>query len=367
MNSRIKKTYIQLEKANLDALIVCSSANISYLTDFSSRDAFAIISKQGNIYFTDARYTEEVKQYLKNFKLQEIKGPVFEAISDTCSELKLKRIGFEAARLTFAQYQKLQEPFPPQKAAHPPTIHGGTRAKTTLVPTHNLIEELRRIKNPDEIEKIRKSTAITIAALNFIRKTIKAGMKEIEVAAELERFIRYHGAYASAFDIIVASGPNAGFPHHLTSTRKIRRNEVVLIDIGTDYLGYKSDLTRVFFSGKINTFEQKIYSIVREAQKQAIQKIKPGIMTRDIDDAARQHIVQAGFGGFFGHSTGHGVGLEVHEAPSISAKDTQQLACGMVFTVEPGIYIPNKCGIRIEDMVLVTEKGVEVISGALNQ
>ncbi|MFA5118217.1 MAG: Xaa-Pro peptidase family protein [Candidatus Omnitrophota bacterium] len=352
MTPRIKKTYIQLEKTNLDALIVCSSANISYLTDFSSRDALAIISKQGNVYFTDARYTEEVKQFLRNFKLQEIKGPVFKAISDACAELKLKRIGFEAARLTFAQYQKLQESF---------------QKKTTLIPTHNLIEELRRIKSPDEIEKIRKSTAITIAALNFIRKTIKTGMKEIEVAAELERFIRYHGAYASAFDIIVASGPNAGFPHHLTSTRKIRRNEVVLIDIGADYSGYKSDLTRVFFSGKINTFEQNIYSIVREAQKQAIQKIKPGIMTRDIDDAARQHIAQAGFGGFFGHSTGHGVGLEIHEAPSISTKDTNKLACGMLFTVEPGIYIPNKCGIRIEDMVLVTEKGAEVISGALNQ
>ncbi len=352
MTSRIKKTYTQLEKANLDALLICSSANISYLTDFSSRDAYAIISKQDNIYFTDARYTEEVKPYLKYFKLKEIKGPAFKAISDTCAELKLKRIGFEAAKLTFTQYQKLLEAFP---------------KKTRLIPTDNLIERLRQVKSPDEIEKIKKSTAITIAALNFIGKIVKNGMKEIEVAAELERFIRYHGAYASAFDIIVASGPNSGFPHHLTSERKIGKNEVVLIDIGADYLGYKSDLTRVFFSGKINTFEQRIYSIVREAQKQAIQKIKPGIMTRDIDDAARQHIQQAGFGGFFGHSTGHGVGLEIHEAPSISIKDTNKLACGMLFTVEPGIYVPNKCGIRIEDMVLVTEKGVEVISGTLNQ
>ncbi|MFA6217061.1 MAG: Xaa-Pro peptidase family protein [Candidatus Omnitrophota bacterium] len=352
MTPRIRKTYTQLEKTNLDALLVSSAANISYLTEFSSRDACAIISKQGNIYFTDARYSEEIKQHLKSFKLQEVKGPVFKAITDTCAALKLKRIGFEAAKLPYAHYQKLRQ---------------SCTKQTALIPTDNLIERSRQVKSPDEIEKIRKSTKITIAALNFVRKIIKNGIREIEVAAELERFIRYHGAYASAFDIIVASGPNSGFPHHLTSTRKIRKNEAVLIDIGTDYLGYKSDLTRVFFSGKINTFEQKIYAIVREAQKQAIQKIKPGIGTRDIDNAARMHIEQAGYGSFFSHSTGHGVGLETHEAPSISAKDTNKLACGMVFTVEPGIYVPNTCGIRIEDMVLVTEKGVEVLSVTLNQ
>ncbi|MDD5596012.1 MAG: M24 family metallopeptidase, partial [Candidatus Omnitrophica bacterium] len=161
--------------------------------------------------------------------------------------------------------------------------------------------------------------------------------------------------------------PNSSFPHHLSSQRKIKNHEPVLIDLGVDYLGYKSDLTRVFFLGKISTLVKEVYAIVKEAQAKAIKRIKAGVPTKTIDVAARSFIAEKGFAQAFSHSLGHGVGLEIHEAPGISAKDENILRQGMVFTVEPGIYLPGKFGIRIEDMVIVTRKGVDLISGSLNQ
>jgi Xaa-Pro aminopeptidase len=204
-------------------------------------------------------------------------------------------------------------------------------------------------------------------ALEFIKDFISVGRTEIEIAAELERFIRYNGASRSAFDIIVASGQNSSFPHHLTSQKKIKNNEPVLIDIGVDYLGYKSDLTRVFFLGKINSCLKRIYDIVVEAQNRAIKKIKPGVNISSIDAAARQYIAHQGFGSYFGHNLGHGVGIEVHEKPYISDKENGVLVPGMVLTVEPAIYLPNRFGIRVEDEILVTQKRCEVLSGALNK
>jgi Xaa-Pro aminopeptidase len=236
-----------------------------------------------------------------------------------------------------------------------------------LVPTHGLVEEPRQIKAAEELKKIKKATQITIKALKFIKNIILPGKKEIEIAAELEHFIRYNGGGGSAFDIIVASGPNSSFPHHITSQRRIKNNELVLVDLGVEYQGYKSDLTRVFFLGKINLLIRRIYDIVRSAKDKAIKEIRPGVPIRKIDASARQYITKMGYGSFFSHSLGHGIGLEVHEAPSISAKEKSQLKAGMVFTVEPAIYLPNKFGIRLEDMVLVTEEGGKIISGAFNK
>ena len=347
MNLRIKNIYARIEDAHLDGFIVSLPANISYLTATTSRDAYLLISKKENIYFTDSRYIEEAKQNLSpTFRLQKINGLVFKNIAQVCLNLKLKRVGFEERYLPFAEFKKIKQ-------------ESGN--KLNLIPTHSLVEELREIKSPREVELIKQAGRITVSALKFIQNFLSPGKKEVEIAAELERYIRYKGARASAFEIIVASGPNSSFPHHLTGERKLKKNEPVLIDIGVDYLGYKSDLTRVFFLGRITSLFRSIYDIVQEAQKRAISEIKPAVSIGKVDAAARQYISQKGYGSSFGHNLGHGIGLEVHEEPHICSKEKSELEPGMVFTVEPGIYLPGKFGIRIEDMVLVTQKGRELL------
>ncbi len=353
MDSRLTNIYAKLEKEYLDGLILSLPANISYLTRYTSRDSYLLVSQKQNIYFTDSRYIEEAKRSLKRCAvIKKINGSVFKIIADACRKLGLKRIGFEERNLAFAEYKKIEE---------------GLNKAMELVPTHSLVEELRQRKDEEELGKIKKAIQITIAALNFIRSFVSPGKREIEVQAELEHFIRYNGACSSAFNIIVASGPNSSPPHYITSQRKIKNNEPVLVDIGVDYLGYKSDLTRVFFLGKINPLTKRIYDLVLTAQERAIAKIKPAVNISKIDTAARQYITQRGYGGFFGHNLGHGVGLEVHEEPHISGEVNNKLSQGMVFTVEPGVYLPNKFGIRLEDMLLVTQKGNEVLSGSLDK
>jgi Xaa-Pro aminopeptidase len=353
MDPHIKKILARLTKGNLDGLIVFSPANISYLSGITSRDAYLLISNRQNIYFTDSRYLEEVKKYLdRKFIKKNIGDSFAKALATSVRNLGLKRLGLEARHVSYASYQKLKQAL-------------GT--KIDLVPTEYFVEQLRQIKEEEELAKIRKAVKITIQALNYAQRLIKPGVKEIEVAAELERFIRCHGARSSAFELIIASGSNSSFPHHQTCQRKIKNNEPVLIDIGVDYLGYKSDLTRIFFLGKINFSVRRIYDIVVEAQSRALKSIKPGVLIDEIDASARRYISEKGFGDCFTHNLGHGVGLEVHEAPRISPKEKNRLEAGMVFTLEPAIYLPNKFGMRIEDMVLVTEKKAELISGILDK
>ena len=352
MNPRLKKIQTGLTKNGLDAFLVSSPANITYLTDYAARDSYLLISKKKNIFITDGRYIREAKLRLRGLAFKRIDTGVFKAIADVCRSLKVKNLGFEEKGLSFAGYAKIRQ-----------ELH----CKIDLTPTCGIIEESRLLKAPKELENIRKATAITIEALKFIRDFLRGGIKEIEIAAELEKFVRYNGASSSAFDIIVASGPNSCFPHHLTSERKLKNCEPVLIDIGVEYSGYKSDLTRVFFLGKINPLVLRIYDIVKRAQEKSISRIKPGARISDVDRASRQYIGRAGYGKFFSHACGHGIGLEIHEGPNISPKSMGKLKRGMVFTVEPAIYLPARFGIRLEDMVAVTDKGVELISGALNK
>jgi Xaa-Pro aminopeptidase len=350
MNSRIKSAYLALKSRNLDALFVSSPANISYLTGALCRDAYFLISLKKNIYFTDSRYTEEARVFLKdNASLCECNGFVFKRVADEIRHLGLKRVGFEERYLPFAEFVKVRE-----YAAE----------KFDLIPTHSIIEDKRQVKDAGEIIKLRKAGRITGLALEYIKQFIVPGVKEIEIVAELERFIRYQGARGASFDIIVASGPNSSQPHHLSGSRKLKKGEPVLIDLGVDYEGYKSDLTRVLFLGKMNILVRKVYDIVLKAQELAIKRIRPGAEMAEIDRVARDYIAAQGYGDCFTHNLGHGFGLEVHESPQISGREASALKPGMVFTVEPGIYLPGKFGIRIEDMVLITSKGCEVISGA---
>ncbi len=351
--NRLSGLYKLLDNSCLDGLLLSNPANISYLCCFRSRDAYLLVSRKGNIYISDFRYRQEAKEFLaKDFSFREVNGSVFKIIAQEISALKLDKVGFEERNLPFAEHKKICEDL-------------GRSAE--LIPTHNLVESLRQIKDKDELAKIRKATQIASDTLRYLPKILKPGIRELEVAAEIERFIRYKGAYAASFDTIVASGANSAFPHYLSGKRKLVEDEPVLIDMGVDYQGYKSDLTRVFFLGKIPVLARKIYNIVKQAQEMAIKMIKPGVEIRRVDEASRQYISKRGFGSFFGHSLGHGLGLEVHEGPSVSGNVKEKLKSGMVFTIEPAIYIPNKFGIRLEDMVLVTPKGAEVLSGTLNK
>lgn len=350
---RLKNIYGRLEQERLDGLLVSLPANITYLTGYPSRDSYLLASRQANIYFTDSRYAEESKKALTSLAETRVaNGSVFNLIAKTTIELGLKRIGFEERYLAFAEYKK---------------IAGYLGKNAELVPTHSLIEECRQIKDKEELKKIREAVRITGLTLKFARKLIKPGKTEIQIVGELERFIRYQGAEGPSFPIIVASGPNSSFPHHIPGSRKLRNNEPVLIDIGVDYLGYKSDLTRVIFLGKINALAQRIYRIVLDAQRKALEEVKSGMKLSDIDESGRKYIAKEGYGKFFGHNIGHGVGLEVHELPHVSAKDESFLKEGMVFTIEPAIYLPGKFGIRIEDMVLVKKGRGEVLSGSIDK
>jgi Xaa-Pro aminopeptidase len=349
MNSRLKNIHSALKQRGLEGLLVSLPANISYLTESLSRDAYLLVSLKENIYFTDSRYTEEAGLFLKgNARLKESNGFVLQHIAETILDLGLSKIGFEQRHLPFAEFAKVKE---------------YSRGKFDLIPTHSIIEDKRQVKDRQEIIRLRKAAGITALALDYIKQFLVPGIKEIEVVAELERFIRYRGARAASFDIIVASGPNSSQPHHLSGQRKLKSNEPVLIDLGVDYQGYKSDLTRVLFSGKINILVRKVYDIVLKAQELAIKRIRPGAEMAEIDRVAREYIAKQGYGKYFTHNLGHGYGLEVHEAPHISGREASAIKPGMTFTVEPGIYLPGKFGIRIEDMVLITTKGCEVISG----
>ncbi len=351
MNSRIKRLFSQLGRS-CDALLLSDSANVSYLTGYQSRDSFLLVTAKSLFFLTDGRYSAEARKHLQGAQVIQLKNGLFKDVSNLCSRWKCARIGFEERHLSYSAYQRFKQVL---------------AADQELVPVGPLVEQLRQIKSAEEVRKIRLATDLACEALSYIRTQLRPGLTELEVSGEIERFIRSKGASGSSFEIIVASGPNSSYAHHLTGTRRLKQGEPVMIDMGVDLNGYKSDLTRVFFMGKINLLAQKLYSIVLTAQRKAIEAIRPGVPVSSIDRAARDYIASKGYARQFLHSLGHGVGLAVHEEPGINASSKKTIEPGMVFTVEPAVYLAGRCGIRIEDMVLVTEKKCEVLSGALDK
>ncbi|MCX7927559.1 MAG: Xaa-Pro peptidase family protein [Candidatus Omnitrophica bacterium] len=349
MLKRLSLILTELEKLSLDGILILSNANIAYLLNYPSRESALLIFPERNYFLTDGRYKEEAQQKLSAVKVVEIKTSFGQVVKELCERHKIKNLGFEEKYLRVDQFLALRRIL---------------KRKIRLKPIAGIVETFRQRKDKDEVSLIEKSADIAVKAMQYAAHLIKPGIKENEVAAELERFIRYQGAQV-AFPIIVASGSNSAFPHHLTSERKLQRNEPVLVDLGADFKGYKSDLTRVFFLGKINHSMKRIYEIVLAAQKQAFSAVSPYRLAEEPDKAARNYINKMGYGQFFCHSTGHGIGLEVHEEPKISKRQLTKFMPGMVFTIEPAIYLPKKFGIRIEDMILVTEEGGKVISGTL--
>ena len=345
---RIKFLRKILKQKNLDSLIVFSPANITYLTAKLRHDAYLLVTLKRCFYLTDSRYIGELRRSLpRKFLLKEIHASLPTHIIDLCNENRLKRIGFEEDSTFYSTYRKLSR---------------NLKKRSRLIPTSGLVEGLRESKSRLEIARIKKGVRIILEAFVFIRKFLKAGQKEIEIVAEFERFIRYNGAEDSAFDIIVAAGKNSAHPHHTPGQKKLVRGEPVLIDIGVECQGYKSDISRVFSVGKPSDQLDKVYGIVLKAQEAAIKAVKPGVSAGVIDSAGRRHIEKHGLGKYFVHSIGHGVGIKVHEGPHISPNSEEIIKPGMVFTLEPAVYLPGRFGIRIEDMVLVTKTGCQLLS-----
>jgi len=336
-----------LSFSDIDAFLVTKSVNISYLTGFPAQDAWFLILPNRSFYITDSRYTLEVKSRLKNkSELIEYSKSLSDSVLDLVSQFKVERLGFDPKDISVSLFERLRK-----------TV----RRKAKLVFVNSPVEQLRMIKTRKEVQKIDKAIDLNLKCYEYLKRIIKSGITEREVLLKLERYVKGHNAQFS-FPPIIASGLNSCFPHARVTERKIRRGEPIVIDMGIDIDGYKSDLTRVLFLGKISKSIKDVYSLVLEAQRLAIQAVKPGVLISKVDEQARNFFKDNKIDKFFVHSLGHGIGLEVHESPVISSRNPGVLKEGMVFTVEPGIYLPGKFGIRVEDMVLVTSSGCKVLS-----
>lgn len=334
-----------INRKGLDCVLIKKKVNISYLTGIRGEDAVLLITKNAKkIVVTDSRYKEEYSRHAGKCVIYIIKDKnIYLAIIDICKKMRLKKAGFEANAFSYSEYETLKKGL-------------------SLYPINRTVEELRIIKDPEEIKCIKKACLSGLKIMSYAIKMIKPGLREKDVRDCIQAYMLKSGLSQAGFDIIVASGRNASMPHSVVTDKVLRNNEMVTIDLGANYKGYNSDLTRTIFLGKMTKYYKYIYNIVSEAQNLAIGHIKPGMQAKEIDAIARNYLYSKKLGKYFLHSLGHGVGLEIHEAPGITMRSDTILQKDMVITIEPGVYIPGWGGLRIEDMVLVTKTGCEVLT-----
>lgn len=339
---KLQKLRALMEKKDLDAFIVTSAQNRRYISGFTGSAGLLIITKSKQLFITDFRYIEQATEQAPDFEIIEHKQSIIQEAAAQLLKESAQRVGFEHEDVTFALYQQFQN-----------AVHAD------LVPASGLIEELRLIKSETELAIMKTAAEIADAAYTHILTFVKPGMKEIEVSNELEFFMRKQGATQSSFDTIVASGYRSALPHGVASDKEIQKGELVTLDYGALYNGYCSDITRTFAVGEISDNLREIYDIVLEANLRGVAGVKPGITGKEADALTRDYITEKGYGQYFGHSTGHGLGMDVHESPALSFRSDTVLKPGMVVTVEPGIYIPEVGGCRIEDDLVLTADGSE--------
>lgn len=331
---------------NVDGALIVSPESRRYFTGFNASDGFLFITKSGSVFLTDSRYIEAAKNKIICCEVEEQKGKLM----DYAKRFNCKVLAVEADRLTVTQLKNLRK-----------ALHG---IKLTTVGTDKIIDTFRAVKNEAEIENICKAQRIAEAAFDHILSFIKVGVTEKEVALELDHYMLSHGADGLSFETIAISGANTSKPHGIPTDKKIEHGDFVTMDYGAVVNGYHSDMTRTVAVGAASDEQKKIYKIVFEAQLAVLRVLKNGVKCSDADKAARDVITEAGYGEYFRHSTGHGVGIEIHEKPFVSPKSTATLRSGNVVTDEPGIYIPGKFGVRIEDMALITENGCKNLTKA---
>ncbi|MFH1675129.1 MAG: Xaa-Pro peptidase family protein [Pseudomonadota bacterium] len=354
---RLEKLRKDLHDRSIDTFWVLNEENRQYLSGFRGHDGQCdesagslFIAQSRQLLTTDFRYIEQAGNEAPSFEpLCYTKG-IIDLLPDILKDLKTKRLGFEAGRLSYLQFQKVSEAL--QKSG----------ISVDLVPCEEMLEGLRIIKEDFEIEAIKRSIAITELALTAILDGLAPGMSEKDVAWSIEREIRERGAEEISFSPIVASGENSALPHAIPTDRKIKSGEPILFDLGSRLDGYCSDMTRTVILGNPDTRFRDVVQTVYDAQQRAIESIRAGVSSKSVDKVARDCIDERGFKGKFGHGLGHGVGLAVHERPSLNPTNDIILKPGMVVTVEPGIYIPGWGGVRLENMVVVQENRAEVLN-----
>ena len=333
-----------LQKLSLGAVLISNGNNMRYISGFAGATGYLYISEKRHAVVTDFRYTIQAEMEAEGYEIITIgNGGYEEALNDILNADQVKKLGFEAEDMLFASYQKLKE----------------NLVVDEMVPIGNEITNLRRIKSPNELEFIKKAEAIGDEVFTEILTYIKPGMTELEIAARIEYLLKIKGAQGLSFNAIVASGINSSMPHAVPSAKKVEKGDFLTMDFGCIYEGYCSDMTRTIVIGKASEKQKEVYNTVLKAQLAALDFIKAGYKGKEIDKVARDIIYGAGYEGCFGHGLGHSVGLFIHENPRLSMLEEETILAGMTETVEPGIYIKGFGGVRIEDLVVVTENGCE--------
>ena len=339
-----RKLYQKIEEEGFDGAIFLDEVSQHWLTGFASTDGVVLVTETETLLITDSRYIEAAqKEVNADVRAVLYEQSLLETVEKYAARQGLKTLCYDGGKLTVSQLKRLEKAFEGME----------------LVDLPGVCEKLRQVKTPAEIANIRAAQQITDAAFSHICKVLRSGMTELEVAAELEYFMRKSGADGLAFETIAVSGPKSSLPHGVPGNVVLTENAFLTMDFGARYNGYCSDMTRTVVLGKADEEMKKIYDIVLKAQKAAIAAIRPGVCGKEVDAAARDIITAAGYGECFGHSTGHSLGLEIHEEPRSSARSTDIFVPGQLMTAEPGIYLEGKYGVRIEDLILVTENGCE--------
>lgn len=332
----------------VDALVVSLPPNVRYLTGFTGSHGLAFVTADGAWLLTDSRYRTQSAGEVKGFRRIVSTQDLWVTLASRKLTRGCRRVAFESESVTFAHYTTLR----------------GALPRTVLVPCRGLVEEIAVTKDPYELSCIRRAAAITDRVFGELLQVLRPGISELDIAAEITYRHRRHGADSDAFEPIVAGGSRAASPHARASSRRVRSGELLTLDFGCVVDGYCSDLTRTVAFGRIGREQKAIYGTVLTAQREAIDAARAGIAAADLDAVARGRIAADGYGRYFSHSLGHGIGLRIHERPRVSHLSSETLQVGSVITIEPGVYIPDCCGVRIEDDVLLTSSGCAVLTRA---
>ncbi|GGF86965.1 M24 family metallopeptidase [Paenibacillus abyssi] len=348
VNKRVTRLRESLSERGLEALFITNAVNRRYISGFTGSSGYLLITATNSWLLTDFRYMSQAPAQAPAFDVIEHAAKPIETVKELLANAGIKRLGFEQDAVVFSDYSNWSE-----------ALQG-----IELVPVSSVVEELRMIKDDSEIAIMQDAAKLADETLAHITGLLKPGMRESDIALEMEVFMRSRGATSSSFDTIVASGERSALPHGVASARILQDNEFVKLDFGAYYEGYCSDLTRTVFIGTPTAKHREIYEIVLEAQMHALSEIKPGMTGREADALTRDIITRYGYGDRFGHGTGHGLGMEIHEAPRLSKLSDTILTPGMTVTVEPGIYLPGFGGVRIEDDVVITDNGIKILTSS---
>ena len=330
--------------SRVDGVLIVSETNRRYFTSFPSSDGILLATKNGSVFLTDSRYIEEAQNVVKCCEVAELKK-VSEQLPELCESFGVKTLMVESERLTVNQLKMYRK-----------ILKG---IMITTVGTDEIIDSIRIVKTEEELQSVIKAQRIAEKAFDHILGFIREGVTEREIALELDFFMLRNGAEAISFETIAVSGANSSKPHGVPTDKKVQSGDFITMDYGAVVNGYHSDMTRTVAVGEVSDKQVEVYNTVLEAQLRALATLREGVKCSEVDLAARGYITEKGYGDYFRHSTGHGVGIEIHEKPALSPKNDKKLQCGNIVTIEPGIYIPGEFGVRIEDLAVITGKSCE--------